>query len=224
MWQKININPWDKYWRLTLTGKEKFERRGKRNDRIRIVECLCDCWTKLWLPFWDVRRGNTRSCGCLFREVASQNAKNNFTEHWLRSWKNRFARIYQGIKRRCENKNDISYQNYWWRWIKIIRKNIEEFYDDMYPSYLEHIEQYWEKNTTIERINLEWNYCKENCRWATYQEQANNTRRNIFIEYRWEKYTLRQLSNLSWIKMGTLKLRLLARQDVERAINEPLHK
>ena len=32
----------------------------------------------------------------------------------------------------------------------------------------------WEKDTTIDRIDWNWNYCKENCRWATYKEQYLN--------------------------------------------------
>ena len=53
-----------------------------------------------------------------------------------------------------------------------------QFKDDMYESYLVHLDKYWEKDTTIDRINPFWDYCKENCRWATIKEQANNKKRN----------------------------------------------
>jgi len=44
----------------------------------------------------------------------------------------------------------------------------------MYESYLNHCKKHWEKKTTIERINVNWNYCKDNCTWATPTQQARN--------------------------------------------------
>jgi hypothetical protein len=46
----------------------------------------------------------------------------------------------------------------------------------MWESYEIHVKEYWEKNTTIDRINPNLNYCKENCRWATWKEQSLNKR------------------------------------------------
>lgn len=224
MWKKIVINKWDRYWRLTLTWKETFKKEWKRNDKVRVVECICDCWNVLWAELRSLRKWNTKSCWCLFLEIAREKWRKINLKHWLYIWKDRFSRIYQWMRRRCNNKNDISFPKYWWKWIKCERNNIENFYNDMYPSYIEHVKKYWEKETTLDRIDPTWNYCKNNCRRATYKEQANNTTRNVYINYRWKKYTLRQLSELSWIKMWTLKIRLLSRQDVERAVNEPLHK
>ena len=51
----------------------------------------------------------------------------------------------------------------------------------MYESYLDHVEKYGERDTTIERIDVNGNYCKENCRWATQQEQANNKTTTHFV-------------------------------------------
>lgn len=87
------------------------------------------------------------------------------------------------MKRRCYGKNTMQYKRYWWRWIEILRNSFEEFKNDMYQSYLEHVEKYWEKETTIDRIDVNWNYCKDNCRWATYQVQASN--RSNGNKYTW---------------------------------------
>ena len=57
-----------------------------------------------------------------------------------------------------------------------------DFYDDMYESYLEHVSQYGEKETTLERINNNDDYRKDNCRWATLSEQQSNTRRNKWFK------------------------------------------
>lgn len=128
--------------------------------------------------------------------------------HWLRAWKNRFSRIYQWIRRRCKNKNDKAYPIYWWRWILIEWNSIKEFYDDMYESYLEHINKYWEKETTIDRIDPNWNYCKENCRWATMKEQNNNRRDNSYVEIDWVKYWVQEFADKFKLNYSTAKYRM----------------
>lgn len=132
--------------------------------------------------------------------------------HWLRTWKNRFSRIYQWVRRRCKNPNDKAYPQYWGRWIQIEWNNIEEFYNDMYSSYLEHCNKYWEKNTTIDRIDVNWNYCKGNCRWATYKEQNNNRRDNKIYDINWEKLNTEQFALKYNIPIWTARARLLERE------------
>ena len=67
---------------------------------------------------------------------------------------------------------------------------------DMYEAYLEHVDKHGEKNTTIDRIDVNGNYCKENCRWATLQEQVNNRRNTIHVYYGNQKYALGDLCRI----------------------------
>lgn len=90
----------------------------------------------------------------------------------------------------------------------------------MYKSYLEHSNINWELNTTIDRINNELGYSKENCRWATIKQQANNTSRNNYITYKWITKTLAQWAEKIWINQSTLRMRLSTyKWPLEKAFN-----
>lgn len=216
------IKKWDRYWRLVLTWRDEFRREWKRWDRVRYIECVCDCGNTIWTRLGSVKSWNTHSCWCLQKEKSVEGASLCNSTHGDSNTP--FYGLYKAIKNRCENPRVKSYKYYGWRWIKCLRKTYEDFKNDMYNGYIVHIEEYWQRNTTIDRINVNWDYCKENCRWATKKEQANNTRANRVFVYQDVKYTLQQLSDTFWIKPETISCRLKRWWDLERAITEPLHK
>ena len=160
---------WEKYW----------EREVIENQIWGFVKCKCSCWTIRKVVVANLKRWWSKSCWCL--------SKKGNPKHGLCHTK--FYQKYLHAKARCENKNCERYNCYWWRWIKVERKTFEEFKDDMYDSYLEHCKQYWEKDTTLDRIDVNWNYCKENCRWATRYEQMNNTQKSKRVMYMWIEYS-----------------------------------
>lgn len=91
----------------------------------------------------------------------------------------KFYRTWLGINRRCNYKKDVSYKHYGARGIKCLWGSFKEFKDDMYESFLEHDKKYGGRNTSIERIDVNGNYCKENCTWATMSEQQLNKQKKI---------------------------------------------
>jgi hypothetical protein len=106
------------------------------------------------------------------------------------------------MKARCFDKNLRDYKNYWLRGITVCEKwkTFEGFYEDMFETYTD--------NLTLDRTNNAGNYSKDNCKWATRYEQAQNTRKVRFIEYNWIKKSLTDLAIFLGIKRKTLSQRL----------------
>lgn len=74
------------------------------------------------------------------------------------------------MKQRCTNSNNERYKDYGGRGITICEEwlnSFSQFYKDMGPK---------PKDLTLDRINNDGNYEPSNCRWATYEQQANNQR------------------------------------------------
>lgn len=203
----IKISKWDVYWKMTLTWNS--ERRISGKGKSTYVECICVCWTKKWVCLNSLRQGITKWCGCQNRI------------HWM-TW-TRIFHIYDGLNQRCINPRDPHRNRYWWRWIKNMRTSFKDFYKDMGESYEEHVKQFWEKDTTIDRIDWNWNYCKENCRWATHKEQNDNLSSNRKFVYKWKKYpTFASLCREFWISKSAMRWRLNDWWSLERAIETPL--
>ena len=163
-----------------ITGK-RFNRlvaikRIKSKKRKIYWLFICDCGKKIEALKFSIIYGKTKSCGCFKLESLSLRATHKMIH-------TRFYSIYNNLKFRCNNKNFIGFNYYGGKGIKNEWETFEQFKTDMYPSYLKHVKKFGEKQTTIERKDNGSNYCKENCRWATCGEQANNTKRNIFINY-----------------------------------------
>jgi hypothetical protein len=186
------------------------------NRKVLQESVTCICWKTLFVRKDHLISWRTKNCWCkrteIIRNVWLKNKK-----HWM-EW-TKFYIAFWSAKYRCNNENSRSYRNYGLRWIKCEWETFEEFYNDMYTSYLYHISEFWTKNTSLDRIDNDWNYCKENCRWATWKIQQNNKRSNRLLEYRWEIKTLSQLEEL-WFWKRIVSDRLNSWWDIERAINK----
>lgn len=162
---------------LNIKGKKfgrlfvkHFHHNSGKPKYISFWVCKCSCGQLPILSTSQLRSGNTKSCGCLFKEsLIIRNTKHSLSY-------SRFYRIWNGIIRRTSYKKGKDYKFYGARGIKNLWKNFIEFKNDMYSSYLLHVKKYGEKETTIDRIDFNSNYCKENCRWSTWGEQRKNKR------------------------------------------------
>lgn len=158
--------------------------------------CECDCGKYKEIDSNHLRNGSTKSCGCLVKE-SEWNKKHGLSN-------SRIYNIWDGMKDRCLKKRTLGYKNYGGRGITIC----EEWANSFSSFYNWSMSHGYKNNLSIERIDVNGGYEPSNCKWATPQEQANNKRNNIFIEYKNEKHTLAQWTKILGIKYNTLAKRL----------------
>ena len=188
---KLIINNWDKFHNLTVLCETLSE------GNYRVFKCKCTCWKIKSFRLWNLSSWNSKSCGCLNREIVDK----ILLKHGM-SW-TKFYKCYKSLKQRCYNKNNKRYDNYWGRWIINEWSNFEEFKKDMYGDYLAHVKLYGEANTTIEREKVGWNYCSNNCKWATYEVQAINKTNTILLQYNGEIKSLSEWCNILKLNYST---------------------
>lgn len=170
-------------------------------DILKAWLCECDCVnkTRRIVDENSLKYNHTKSCGCTRHKT-----------HGLSY--SRIYKIYYAMLQRCTNENYRQYNDYGGRGIKVCK----EWQDDFMNFYNWAIENGYSDSLSIDRKNVNGDYCPENCMWSTSIEQANNKRNNIIINYRNESHTLKEWSYLSGIKYGTLLARFRKKWPIDQ--------
>ncbi len=153
-----------KYGRLTFLSFA-----GISSTHHALWLCRCDCGNENTFKGSDVVSGNTKSCGCLIKDVL----RNNYTTHGATvGGKTRLYRIYQAIHTRCSNPNYKDWQYYGGKGVKVCDE--WRTFDKFQSWSLAHG---YSCGLSIDRIDPRGDYSPDNCRWITTKMNSSRATR-----------------------------------------------
>lgn len=175
---------------------------GKRFGRLKVIRydhsdknrnavflCKCDCGNEKMIMGRRLitRTKPTRSCGCLQKEKAKQHLsdleKMGLVKHNQRRThgmsKKHIYKVWINMRKRCFNKNHEHYKYYGYKGIKVC----DEWNNSFESFYKWALSNGYEKNLTIERIDVNKDYCPENCTWISQKKQIRNRTNTVFIKH-----------------------------------------
>ena len=162
-----------------------------------LCECNCPERNKRIVIRTDLVNGNTRSCGCYQKERTSIiNQRHGMCD-------TRLYNIWRHMIRRCEAPTDISFKRYGAREISVCDdwRSFENFRDWA-------LDNGYSDELTIDREDNDKNYCPENCRWVDQRTQQRNKRNTLYVEYRGDRRTIKEWSELFNVNYHTLRYRV----------------
>lgn len=198
-YKKIEDLTGRKFGRLTVIKMDNHI----KGERVKWI-CQCECGNIKIVSQSRLKRGEVTHCGC----------DNPF------SYRKQYPRLYSiwsDMKDRCNNPNNSRYDDYGGRGIAICKEWNENF--QTFAEWA--LENGYEEELTIDRIDVNGNYEPSNCRWVTRFKQMSNMRKNVNITYKGETDILASWCRRLNLKYSTVSYRLKNGWSVEEAFEIP---
>lgn len=192
-----------KFTRLTVVSRDNTSTKSVRWN------CVCDCGNTTNVAANELKRGSSRSCGCLQKELAAKRV----STHKLS--KTPTYKVWDAIIQRCLNENSQAYANYGGRGITVCEhwKTFQNFYADMGEK---------PDGLSIDRIDNNKGYSPDNCRWADTKTQSTNKRTNNKYTYDHKTLCISEWAELYGMSHACLSMRLIRGWSIERALTTPV--
>jgi hypothetical protein len=163
--------------------------------------CKCECNNEKIISSGSFKNGNTKSCGCLYK-----NSNNNFKHGNIKNKKqSKTYTAWAAMKDRCSNPNTRNYKNFGGKKISVCSRWLEK--DNGFQNFLDDMGE-CSPGLSLYRIDRTKNYFKENCRWDTKKEQERNKGNNNLITYKGKTQCLSAWAEEYNIRKDTLWRRL----------------
>ena len=152
-----------RFGKLIVTSE--YERRVENSGTSYVYwKCVCDCGREKWVRGTSLSNGHVQSCGHHKKPIHNMSSS-------------RLYYVLNGMKQRCYNKNNVHYKDYGGRGITVCDEWLGR--DGIIRFINWALANGYKDNLTIERIDVNGNYCPENCKWIPQKQQLRNQRRTV---------------------------------------------
>lgn len=184
-----------------------FEGKNKENRPMWL--CKCECGNEKVVLEKNLKNGGTKSCGCLVVRNGKEKTKHNMTD--TPTWKS-----WRAMMKRCYEPSASNFSTYGGKGISV------ESRWHIFQNFLEDMGERKE-NMSIDRINTDLGYFKENCRWASNTTQNNNRGDyNTVLTLNGVSQTQAEWAKQLGIKDTALSERLRRGWSIEKALTTPV--
>ena len=200
-----------KFGRLTVL------RESHRNNGI-VWDCVCDCGERHKAKTGHLRAGVVSSCGCAQREAGYNTGKlhgHKRAIHYLSHTP--IADCYRNMLARCYDETNPRYHNYGGRGISVC----DDWRADRKNFFFWGVHAGWQPGLTIERMDVDGDYCPENCTWIEAKAQQRNTTRSRYLEWNGERKTVVEWAEELGVRGQALQHRVTRGWSIERIFTQP---
>ena len=174
-----------------------------------LCECSCQDHNIIEVVGSNLKRGNTTSCGCVYKEMLPTLNKTHGD-----SRRERLYTIWANMKARCFNPNSKDYKAYGGRGITVCQE-----WKDNYVAFKKWaIQNGYDNKLTIDRIDVNKDYEPSNCRWTDMVVQENNRTNNHMLEFGGESHTILEWSRITEINPNTICTRLRRGWSIQKTL------